>query len=93
MSDFNNRDNSRDEDGSDDGDEALRQLMTTLLFLFSHGNHVPAPLLERLRCSVKTTFYSDTTTAHHIADHVGAVYETVGEIMENETFASALENE
>ena len=89
MPDFDNRDNSQD----DDGDEASRQLMTTLLFLFSHGNHVPAPLLERLRCSVRTTFYSDTTTANHIADHVGGVYETVQEIMENETFTEALENE
>ena len=93
MPDFS--DNSRDDDGSDDGDEASRQLMTTLLFLFSHGNHVPAPLLERLRCSVKTTFFPSLLppTASHIADHVGAVYETVHEIMENETFTSALENE
>ena len=92
MPDSSDRDNSRDDDDDDsyDGDEASRQLMTTLLFIFSHGNHVPAPLLERLQSSVRTTFYSSSTSASHIADHVGAVYETVREIMEHEAFAEAL---
>ena len=84
--------NSDIEDG--DGDEALRQLTSTLLFLFSHGNHIPDRLLERLRNSMKMTFYpSSNVTANHIADHVGAVYEIVHEIMDNDTFTNALERE
>jgi hypothetical protein len=63
-----------DVDDDVDGDEALRQLTTTLLFLFSNGNHIATPLLERLRRTVKTTFYPDTISASHVADHVGSCW-------------------
>ena len=75
----------------DNGDEALKELTTTLLFLFSHGNIIPKPLLERLQWSVNTTFYPNSPSASHFADHVGAVYEVVREILEDDAFTNAIE--
>ena len=73
------------------GDEALTELTTTLLFLFSHGNHIPTRLLERLQYAVNTTFFPNTPSACHVAEHVRAVYEVVREILNNESFTSALD--
>tara|TARA_B100000963_G_scaffold236491_1_gene206739 strand:+ start:985 stop:1242 length:258 start_codon:yes stop_codon:yes gene_type:complete len=81
----------------DDGDKAMLELTTSLEFLFCHGNHIPKPLLERLRLAVKTTFFPNMNGTHdvtpnHVADNIDAVYDIVREIMDNDTFANALDS-
>ena len=74
----------------------MRRFRAILLCLFCHGDHIPEALLERLQSAVKHTFfpddpYPDTPLyTRHVADHIGAVYDTVNDILTNEPLRNAV---